>query len=496
MENQYVMVIDQGTTSTRVVLYDHEGMIVEISQLACPTIRRHTGWVEHDANQIWQDTKWLMQDVLTRAEIQANAIKAIGITNQRETTVIWDKETGQPVSFAIGWQSTQSEKITQKIKQRNITELLHTKTGLWLDSYFSATKVLWAFDEIEDLRLKAANGQVLFGTMDTWLLWQLTKGQVHGTDVSNASRTMMFNIHTLQWDDDVLEQLKIPRQILPDVYNSADDFGCTELNGVKIPITAIAGDQQAALFGHQAFEVGAVKSTYGTGAFMMMNTGKTAQESKHGLLTTIAYGIHGEVTYALEGSIFSAGSAIQWLKDEMQLIDNAQASSDMAYRSRAAAHQQIYLVPAFTGLGAPHWQESARGAAFGITRMTNDADVVRATVESLAFQTRDILEAMQKDTGIALSQLVIDGGVSANDYLHEFLADLLQMKVSRPINLEMTSLGIAFLAGLQSGYWPAQNELPINQAMIHIKQHADSEHMMQKNYLGWQKAVKTVSVFP
>jgi len=496
MTEQFIMAIDQGTTSTRVILYNHAGVQVGVAQKELPQIFSQPGWVEHDALIIWQDTQELMKQVLVTSEIDAQQIASIGITNQRETTVLWDTQTGQPVAPAIVWQSKQSDLIADQLQAQGLSEESHAKTGLWVDSYFSATKVMWLLENVAGLRERVEHGEIKFGTIDTWLLWNLTNRTVHATDYTNASRTMMFNIHELKWDQELLQLLNIPANLLPTVKNSADNYGTTTLNGVEIPITALAGDQQAALFGHQAFEVGAVKTTFGTGSFIVMNTGNQPQTSSHGLLTTIAYALDGKITYALEGSVFAAGAAIQWLRDGMEMIPSAQESSELAFQSLADQNGQIYVVPAFTGLGAPYWDQNVRGAMFGLTRATTKNDITRATIEAIAFQTRDVLEAMQEDTGNELTQLVIDGGAAANDYLHTFLADLLQINVTRPQNLEMTSRGIAYLSGIQSGFWENQGNLPEPQGIVEAQYQVNSEQKMQKSYQNWVKAVESARMFP
>lgn len=496
MIKDYVMAIDQGTTSTRVILYDKNGNTVGMVKKELPQIFREPGWVEHDANQIWIDTEWLMQQILTKYNISVNNIDSIGITNQRETTVLWDQETGEPVAPAVVWQSKQSNAIADHLKAKDLEQKIYDKTGLWIDSYFSATKIMWLLAEHPELQQLMADDRLKFGTIDSWLLWKLTRGRVHATDYTNASRTMLFNIHTLEWDYELLEIYGINLNILPQVKNSADDFGSTLLKGVPIKIGALAGDQQAALFGHKAFKPGAIKSTYGTGAFIVMNTGDQPKNSKHGLLTTIAYGLSGKVTYALEGSIFVAGSAVQWLEEGMEIIDNSTMSAEYAYQSsQSVPYQDIYLVPAFTGLGAPYWDQKIRGAAFGLTRVTRKQDLVRATIESLAYQTKDVLDVMTADTGLTRTHLSIDGGAAANEYLHEFMANLLQIKITRPRKLEMTARGIAYLAGLQSGFWSSIDQLPSNQEILTVNYNEEYEQMMQAHYQNWQKSVKAAQKF-
>lgn len=496
MTAKYVMAIDQGTTSTRVILYDHSGATVGLVRKSLNARFRQPGWVEQDAALIWENTATLMLEVLEQYQIDSADIISIGITNQRETTVLWDAETGQPLAPAIVWQSKQSTQIAERIKDSDVIDTIYAKTGLWVDSYFSATKIMWLMEEHPEWEPLFEQERVRFGTIDTWILWNLTEGREHATDMTNASRTMLFNIHTLKWDQQLLQLAKIPMSCLPVVKNSADDFGTTTLLGTPIPINALIGDQQAALFGHQAFQAGAIKSTYGTGAFIVMNTGHEPQTSKYGLLTTIAYSINNEVNYALEGSIFVAGAALQWLEEGMGILEDVTLSSQMAQNSSLAQpYQDIYLVPAFAGLGAPYWDQKIRGAAFGLTRMTNHMDLVRATLESLAYQTKDVLEAMYDDTGIERTQLVIDGGVAANDYLHQFLADLLQIEITRPVKLEMTARGAAYLAGLQSGFWQDQADLPKNVPTVTAAGRAYQSERMVKQYQNWQRAVESAHVF-
>ncbi|QIL50611.1 glycerol kinase GlpK [Weissella coleopterorum] len=496
MTKQYIMAIDQGTTSTRVILYDQSGDTMGMVKKELPQIFQEPGWVEHDANQIWIDTEGLMQKVLTKYDISANEINSIGITNQRETTVLWDQKTGEPVAPAVVWQSKQSNSIADLLKGQNLEQKIYDKTGLWIDSYFSATKIMWLLKKHPELQKLMDENRLRFGTIDTWLLWKLTKGHVHATDYTNASRTMLFNIHTLQWDSELLKIYGINKNLLPEVKNSIDNFGSTVLKGVTINIGALAGDQQAALFGHKAFVPGAIKSTYGTGAFIVMNTGDQPKNSKHGLLTTIAYGLNGKVTYALEGSIFVAGSAVQWLEEGMEILDNSAISAEYAYQSsQSVPYQDIYLVPAFTGLGAPYWDQKIRGAAFGLTRATRKHDLVRATIESLAYQTKDVLDVMEIDTEMARTHLSIDGGAAANEYLHEFMANLLQIKITRPRKLEMTARGIAYMAGLQSGFWASLDQLPDNPETLTIDYDESYQPRMHKRYDNWKKSVKSAQMF-
>lgn len=499
MEQQYILALDQGTTSTRAILFDHDGHKVATAQKELPQIFRQSGWIEHDANVIWEHARQVMAEVVINANIKPYKVASIGITNQRETTVLWNRRTGEPIADAVVWQSKQSDIFANALKEQGLTQKVYDKTGLWIDSYFSATKIMWLLENVPGARELAAEGDLLFGTIDTWLLWKLTNGAVHATDYSNASRTMLFNIHDLQWDEELLALFDIPANILPEVRDSSGIFGYTAefaFFGLQVPIAGIAGDQQAALFGHQAFKTGDVKNTFGTGSFIVMNTGEQPAISTHGLLTTIGYGLDGKVTYALEGSVFIAGAAIQWLRDGLQLIKNAQETAEMADRSRENHPKRVYLVPAFTGLGAPYWDQNTRGAMFGLTRATGREDIVRATLESLAYQTKDVLDAMISDTQLDISTLVIDGGAAANDYLQRFLADLIATPISRPDQLETTALGVAYLAGLGVGYWDSVATLPNSDEVtveLPDEQHAED---MRVAYQGWQKAVEAARMFP
>lgn len=498
MTNQYIMALDQGTTSTRAILFDHAGKAVAVAQKELPQIFKKPGWVEHDANTIWDDARQVMAEVVIRANVAPYKVAGIGITNQRETTVLWDKLTGEPISSAIVWQSKQTSEIADELKAAGLTDLVHAKTGLWIDAYFSATKIMWLLDNIPGARQKAEAGELLFGTIDSWLLYKLTNGAVHATDVTNASRTMLYNIHDLAWDEELLSLFNIPKAILPTVQESSSNFGYTAeyaFFGIQVPITGIAGDQQAALFGHKAFSIGDVKNTFGTGSFIVMNTGDQVAQSNNGLLSTIAYGLNGEVKYALEGSVFIAGAAIQWLRDGLKLIDSAKDTAAMAQRAYEQHPDPIYLVPAFSGLGAPYWDQAVRGAMFGLTRATTRNDLVRATLESLAYQTRDVLAAMAEDTAIDLSSLVIDGGVAANSYLHQFQADLLHMRITRPEQVETTALGAAFLAGLGVGYWASIEDLPDASGKIVCEPNQAKFAEYEAAYQGWKKAVLAAQFF-
>lgn len=492
----YIMAIDQGTTSTRAIIFDREGQPRWSSQREIEQFYPHPGWVEHDANEIWIKTLQVIAGVLIESGLNPKEIDSIGITNQRETTVVWDKETGVPIHRAIVWQSKQTSELADKLIEDGHTELFHGKTGLVIDSYFSATKVQWLLDEVEGARERAENGELLFGTIDTWLLWKLTGGAVHATDYSNASRTMMFNIYELDWDDEILELLDIPRAMLPEVRSSSEVYGETipaHFYGETVPVAGMAGDQQAALFGQTAFEKGMVKNTYGTGAFIIMNTGKEPIKSENGLLTSIAYGLDGEVYYALEGSIFVAGSAIQWLRDGLRMFRESPESEE--YATRVETTDNVYVVPAFTGLGAPHWDQDARGAVFGITRGTSKEQFIRATLESMAYQTRDVLDTMVKDSGIEIPTMRVDGGAANNDFLMQFQADILGTTIERSEIMETTALGAAYLAGLATGFWKDLEEIKVYWEKDATFEPEMSEDKREDLYAGWQEAVKATQVF-
>lgn len=498
MADQYILSIDQGTTSTRAILFDHDGQAVASAQKELPQIFKQPGWVEHDAETIWDDTRQVMAEVIIKTNIEPYKVAGIGVTNQRETTVIWDRITGEPIAPAVVWQSKQSDAFAQALKDAGHAEMIYQKTGLWVDAYFSATKIMWLLDTVPGARERAERGELYFGTIDTWILYKLTNGQVHATDVSNASRTMMYNIHTLEWDQELLDLFNIPAAMLPTVKDSSGHFGHTAdfaFFGIQVPISGIAGDQQAALFGHKAFEAGDVKNTYGTGSFIMMNTGDNIPRSENGLLTTIGYGLNGQVTYALEGSVFIAGAAIQWLRDGLELISDARETAELASVSRERHPERIYMVPAFAGLGAPYWDQNTRGAMFGLTRATSKADLVRATIEALAYQTKDVLVAMESDTDLHVGSLVIDGGAAANTYLQQFQADLINVPVQRPAQLETTALGAAFLAGLGVGYWKDLTDLPTATGSQYSEPDTMREEEMVKAYKGWQKAVAAARTF-
>ncbi|QBO37335.1 glycerol kinase [Periweissella cryptocerci] len=495
-DEQYIMSIDQGTTSTRAIIFNHDGEIVQQAQHEFPQIFPKPGWVEHDANTIWETVQQVISDALIQSNIKPYKIAGIGITNQRETTVIWDRITGEPVYNAIVWQSKQTSEIANQLKEDGLAEMIHAKTGLVIDSYFSATKIMWILENIAGVRERAERGELMFGTIDTWILYKLTNGRVHATDYSNASRTMLYNIHELKWDTEILDLLHIPVSLLPEVKPSSGHFGYTQdygFYGIKVPITGIAGDQQAALFGQAAFEPGMVKNTYGTGAFIVMNAGTDPKLSDNGLLTTIAYGIDDKVYYALEGSIFVAGSAIQWLRDGMHLVEHASETEAMA--EAAGSSDNVYVVPAFTGLGAPYWDQEMRGAVFGLTRGTTQNQFVRATIESLAYQTRDVVDTMAKDTGLPIKALAVDGGASNNNYLMQFQADILDTTIRRPMVSETTALGVAFMAGLAVGFWQNQAEVEkLWQLRDEFKGTMAADEREEK-YAGWQLAVKAAQVF-
>lgn len=495
-EEKYVMAIDQGTTSSRAIIFNKKGEKIASSQKEFPQIFPQAGWVEHNANQIWNSVQSVIAGAFIESSIKPGQIEAIGITNQRETTVVWDKKTGLPIYNAIVWQSRQTAPIADQLKQEGHTNMIHEKTGLVIDAYFSATKVRWILDHVPGAQERAEKGELLFGTIDTWLVWKLTDGLVHVTDYSNAARTMLYNIKELKWDDEILELLNIPKAMLPEVKSNSEVYGKTtpfHFYGGEVPISGMAGDQQAALFGQLAFEPGMVKNTYGTGSFIIMNTGEEMQLSQNNLLTTIGYGINGKVHYALEGSIFIAGSAIQWLRDGLRMIETSSESEGLAQSS--TSDDEVYVVPAFTGLGAPYWDSNARGSVFGLTRGTSKEDFVKATLQSIAYQVRDVIDTMQVDSGIDIQQLRVDGGAAMNDLLMQFQADILGIDIARAKNLETTALGAAFLAGLSVGYWESMDELKELNATGQLFQATMNESRKEKLYKGWRKAVKATQVF-
>ena len=492
MEKQYVLALDQGTTSSRAILFDREGDIVSVAQKEFSQIYPKAGWVEHDAMEIWGIQSGVAREVIERAGVSPWEIAAIGITNQRETTVVWDKKTGRPIYNAIVWQCRRTASICDAIKAaEGMEEYIRSNTGLVVDAYFSGTKVKWILDNVEGARAKAEAGELLFGTIDTWLIWNLTKGQVHVTDYSNASRTMLFNIKTLKWDEKILAHLDIPKSMLPQVRPSSSVYGHTALGtfgGAQIPIAGAAGDQQAALFGQTCFQPGMAKNTYGTGCFMLMNTGEQLVPSNNGLLTTIAWGVGGKVEYALEGSIFIAGAAVQWLRDELKIIRDAEDTEYMANKVKDS--NGVYVVPAFVGLGAPYWDMYARGAILGLTRGAKAEHIIRATLESIAYQTRDVLEAMQEDSGITLQALRVDGGAVSNNFLMQFQADMLNVDVERPKVTETTALGAAYLAGLAVGFWQNKEEIVSNWSAGGQFKPQMSQGDRERLYRGWKKAVQ------
>ncbi len=486
MSNRYIIALDQGTTSSRAVLFNGSGEIVAITQQEFTQIFPKSGWVEHDPKEILSTQFGVLEKLIKSHKIDPAEIAGIGITNQRETAVVWDKHSGEPVYNAIVWQDTRTSDICQKLKKDGLEDYVRNNTGLVIDSYFSGTKVHWILENVEGAREKAAKGDLLFGTIDSWLIWNMTGREVHVTDYSNASRTLLYNIKSLEWDEKLLSILKIPATMLPEVKPSGYHYGDYTLGGHKIPIAGIAGDQQAALFGQACFEPGMAKNTYGTGCFMLMNTGKKLQYSESGLLTTIAWGLDGEVHYALEGSIFIAGAAIQWLRDGLKLIDEAPDSEYFA--SKAADDREVYVVPAFAGLGAPYWDMYARGAIFGLTRDTGKNHIIKATLDSLAYQTKDVLNAMEKDSGITLSALKVDGGAAANNFMMQFQADILDVPVERPEVIESTAMGAAFLAGITVGLWKKEDIIKNRKIEKTFAPDMTTE-LRDKCYAGWQKAV-------
>ncbi len=487
---QYIMALDQGTTSSRCILFDSAGTMLSMAQKEYTQMYPKQGWVEHDPKEIWSSQLGVAAEALGRAGITAKEIAAIGITNQRETTIVWDKRSGEPVYPAIVWQCRRTAAMIDALKAEGLDRVIREKTGLIADAYFSATKIAWILDHVPGARQKAEQGHLLFGTVDTWLIWKLTKGKVFATDYTNASRTMLYNIHTLCWDQELLDYWKIPNSMLPEVKESSGLFGVTDSTvfGAEIPITGVAGDQQAALFGQCCFESGEAKNTYGTGCFLLMNTGTQAVSSQNGLLTTIAVGIDGKIEYALEGSVFVAGAVVQWLRDELELIRYAAETERLA--EEVEDTNGMYLVPAFTGLGAPYWDAYARGTIVGLTRGVKKAHFVRAALESLAYQTYDVLKAMESDAGMELKTLRVDGGASANRFLLQFQADVLQVQVQRPQIIETTALGAAYLAGLSVGYWKDKQEIRENWAVSQKFEPKLSGKEMECRLYGWHKAVR------
>lgn len=494
--SEYILSIDQGTTSSRAILFNHEGEIVETAQKGFEQFYQHPGWVEHDANEIWTSVLACIAEVLRKAEIEPDQVVGIGITNQRETTVVWDKKTGRPIYKAIVWQSRQTEEIVQELREQGYEDLFKKKTGLLLDPYFSGTKVKWILDHVEGAREKAENGELQFGTIDSWLVYKLSGGKVHVTDYSNAARTLMFNIYDLKWDEELLEILTVPKSMLPEVRPSSEVYAHTvdyHFFGKEIPIAGIAGDQQAALFGQVCFEEGMVKNTYGTGGFLLMNTGEKPVQSKNGLLTTIAWGMDGKVEYALEGSIYVSGSAIQWLRDGLGLLESTPESEDLA--EKVDSTDGVYVVPAFVGLGTPYWDSEARGAVFGLTRGTTKEHFVRATLESLAYQSKDLVDAMVADSEIDVKSLRVDGGAVKNNFLMQFQSDILGVPVDRPVINETTALGAAYLAGLAVGYWKDKEEIAKQWKIERTFTSNFTEEKRNALYTGWKKAVAATRQF-
>ncbi|PFA67037.1 glycerol kinase [Bacillus sp. AFS015802] len=493
---KYILSLDQGTTSSRAILFNKKGEIVHTAQKEFTQHFPKPGWVEHSANEIWGSVLAVIASVLSESSVKPDQIEGIGITNQRETTVVWDKETGDPVYNAIVWQSRQTAGICEELKSQGLNDTFRDKTGLLIDAYFSGTKVKWILDNVEGVKQKAEEGKLLFGTIDTWLIWKMSGGTAHVTDYSNASRTLMYNIHELKWDEELLDILGVPASMLPEVRPSSEVYGKTvpyHFFGREIPIAGAAGDQQAALFGQACYEKGMAKNTYGTGCFMLMNTGEKAVKSDNGLLTTLAWGIDGKVEYALEGSIFVAGSAIQWLRDGLRMLKDAKDSQ--GYAEKVDSTDGVYVVPAFVGLGTPYWDSDVRGAVFGLTRGTSKEHFVRATLESLAYQTKDVLTAMEADSGISLKKLRVDGGAVKNDFLMQFQSDLLSVPVERPVVNETTALGAAYLAGLAVGFWKDRDE--ISKQWLKDKEFEPEMKVetQEELYAGWKKAVKAAMAF-
>ena len=484
--SKYIIALDQGTTSSRAVLFNENGACIAIKQKEFAQIFPQQAWVEHDPKEIWASQEFVLNALLDLPEVKAGEVLAIGITNQRETTVLWDRNTGEPVYNAIVWQDKRTASICEDLRAEGLAEYCKDTTGLVIDSYFSGTKIKWILDHVEGAKEKALKGDLCFGTIDSWLLWNLTKGKVHATDYSNASRTMVFNINDLQWDSKMLNALQIPTSILPEVKDSASHFGEYESKSGLIPITAMIGDQQAALFGQACFEKGMAKNTYGTGCFLLMNTGDEIQESPSGLLNTIAWGVDGKITYALEGSVFVGGAAVQWLRDGLEIIDHASETEEIAKNTE---DKDVYVVPAFAGLGTPYWDMYSRGAIFGLTRDTGKDHIVKATLESLAYQSKDVLDAMQKDSGIQLQKLQVDGGACANDYLMQFQADLLDVEIERPDLIESTAIGAAYLAAYSIGLW-SLDEIKAKRKVAKTFRSTQNKNWRETKSSRWNEAVK------
>ena len=488
--SKYIMALDAGTTSNRCILFDEKGEICSIAQKEFTQYFPKPGWVEHDANEIWSSQLGVAVEAMAKLGIGADDIAAIGITNQRETTIVWDKSTGEPVYNAIVWQCRRTSEYCDTLKDKGLTDKFREKTGLIIDAYFSGTKLKWILDNVDGVRERAEKGELLFGTVETWLIWKLTKGKAHVTDYSNASRTLLFNIKDLTWDKEILEELNIPESMLPEPKPSSYVYGYSDASffGKEIPISGAAGDQQAALFGQTCFNPGEAKNTYGTGCFMLMNTGETPVYSKNGLVTTIAWGLDGKVNYALEGSIFVAGASIQWLRDELRIIESAADSEYMAKKVKDT--NGCYVVPAFTGLGAPYWDQYARGTIVGLSRGVNKYHIIRATLESIGYQVNDVLHAMKADSGIDLAALKVDGGASANDFLMQFQSDIINAPDKRPSCVETTAMGAAYLAGLAVGYWNSKEDVIKNWAVDKIFSPIMGEDERERKIKGWNKAVK------
>ncbi|NRF60773.1 glycerol kinase GlpK [Vibrio coralliilyticus] len=490
-EQKYIVALDQGTTSSRAVVLDHDANIVSVSQREFTQIYPEAGWVEHDPMEIYATQSSVLVEALGKSGIRSDEVAGIGITNQRETTIVWNKETGKPIYNAIVWQCRRTAAVCEDLKQRNLEEYIQENTGLVLDPYFSGTKIKWILDNVEGAREDAAAGKLLFGTVDTWLVWKMTQGRVHVTDYTNASRTMLFNINTLQWDEKLLKEMDIPLSMMPEVKKSSEVYGQTNIGGkggTRIPIAGIAGDQQAALYGQMCVNAGQAKNTYGTGCFLLMNTGQEKVTSKNGLLTTLACGPAGEPAYALEGAVFMGGASIQWLRDEMKLLADAKDSEYFA--TKVDTSNGVYVVPAFTGLGAPYWDAYARGTIVGLTRGVNSNHIIRATLEGIAYQTRDVLDAMQADSGIKLEALRVDGGAVANNFLMQFQSDVLDTQVLRPKVTEVTALGAAYLAGLAVGFWDSLDEVADKAEIDKTFVPHHDEEKRNRRYKGWKRAVK------
>ena len=487
---KYIMALDAGTTSNRCILFNEKGEMVSVAQNEFTQYFPKPGWVEHDASEIWSTQLGVAVEAMQKVGVEAKDIAGIGITNQRETAIVWDKNTGEPVYHAIVWQCRRTSEYCDSLKEKGLTEVFRAKTGLIIDAYFSGTKVKWILDHVEGARERAERGELLFGTVETWLIWKMTKGAVHVTDYSNASRTLLYNINKLEWDEEILKELGIPRCMLPEVKPSSCVYGMADASffGGEIPIAGAAGDQQSALFGQTCFSEGEAKNTYGTGCFLLMNTGEKPVFSKNGLVTTIAWGLDGKVNYALEGSVFVAGAAIQWLRDELRIIDSAEDSEYMAKKVKDT--HGCYVVPAFTGLGAPYWDQYARGIIVGLTRGVNKYHIIRATLESLAYQVHDVVRAMEADSGIPLASLKVDGGASANNFLMQTQADMVQVPVKRPQCVETTAMGAAYLAGLAVGYWKDKNEIVKNWEIERTFHPVISMEERDKKMKGWERAVK------